>query len=230
MLLSSLTLVFVHGAGGGGWEWEIWRRVAEARACSVIAPDLQADPAGLEQTGLDDYQAQVSKLLESHPDCVLIGASLGGLLVLRERCSVRARIAVNPLVPQSMGGENARAWPDRVEWRRSSLQSSVRSLSDGSGSAALYAHQRWRDESGRVLREAHCCPVLPVPIEPTLIMAAQNDVDVPPAAMRDLADALDADYLSIAKASHLGPLLGNGAAASAALALAWLECRLLEPS
>ena len=40
-------LVFVHGAGGGGWEWAVWARVFAAAGIAVAAPDLRPAAAGL---------------------------------------------------------------------------------------------------------------------------------------------------------------------------------------
>ena len=51
--------VFVHGAGGGGWEWNIWRRVFAASGWHTTAPDLQPVAAGLAATRLDAYAEQV---------------------------------------------------------------------------------------------------------------------------------------------------------------------------
>ena len=37
-------VVLVHGAGGGGWEWDAWARVFAAGDWRVFAPDLQPSP------------------------------------------------------------------------------------------------------------------------------------------------------------------------------------------
>ena len=49
-------VVFVHGAGGGGWEWDAWARVFAAEGWRVFAPDLQPAAEGLAATRLDDYR------------------------------------------------------------------------------------------------------------------------------------------------------------------------------
>ncbi|MBY4597759.1 alpha/beta fold hydrolase, partial [bacterium BD-1] len=73
--------VFVHGAGGGGWEWAAWRRVFAAAGWNALAPDLWPAPAGLAATSLADYAVQVRGWLAAAPrPRVLVGASLGGLL------------------------------------------------------------------------------------------------------------------------------------------------------
>ena len=75
--------LFVHGAGGGGWEWNVWRGVFEAAGFHVEAPDLMPARSDVTATRLQDYQAQVRAALAALPrPRVLVGASLGGLLAL----------------------------------------------------------------------------------------------------------------------------------------------------
>src|SRR6185437_6554618 len=91
------TVVFVHGAGGGGWEWNVWRRVFAANGWHCRAPDLQPAPAGLAATRLCDYVDQVVAAANAagppSPQTVLTGASLGGLLAL----AASAQVAVAAL-------------------------------------------------------------------------------------------------------------------------------------
>ena len=49
--------LFVHGAGGGGWEWNVWRGVFEAAGFHVEAPDLMPVHGDVAATRLQDYQA-----------------------------------------------------------------------------------------------------------------------------------------------------------------------------
>ena len=53
--------LLVHGAGGGGWEWNVWRGVFEAAGIAVAAPDLQPVAAGLATTGFDDYLRELRR-------------------------------------------------------------------------------------------------------------------------------------------------------------------------
>src|SRR6478609_7416496 len=85
------TVVCVHGAGGGGWEWAIWARVFAHRGF-----------AGIEKTSFADYRDQVLEWCRGAGEgAVLVGASLGGLLALAVAHAVRpaALILVNPLPP-----------------------------------------------------------------------------------------------------------------------------------
>ena len=53
------SIVCVHGAGGGGWEYELWRPVFEQAGYPLIAFDLQPAAAGLAATSADDYLRQI---------------------------------------------------------------------------------------------------------------------------------------------------------------------------
>src|SRR5688572_28720195 len=90
--------LMVHGAGGGGWEWNVWARVFAAHGWRVEAPDLQPVAAGLAATRLRDYAAQVAGSLARLPlPRVVVGASLGGLLALRCAADADALVLINPL-------------------------------------------------------------------------------------------------------------------------------------
>ncbi|HEX5124046.1 MAG TPA: alpha/beta fold hydrolase [Rhodanobacteraceae bacterium] len=228
------TVVCVHGAGGGGWEWAIWARVFAQRGFAVIAPDLKPSIAGIEKTSFADYRDQVIEwCLGAGQGAVLMGASLGGLLALSVAHALRpsALILVNPLPP---GGVLARPlhepWPAIVPWARTrSLVSTQRAMPDADDAARLFALRRWRDESGAVLNEARDGIAVDAPRCPTLFLASEDDADMPPAAVRALAVRYSADFRSIPGASHVGPLLGRAAAAVAAEAAAWLAERAAEP-
>lgn len=228
------TVVCVHGAGGGGWEWAIWARVLAHRGFAVIAPDLKPSVAGIEKTSFADYRDQVIEwCLGAGQGAVIAGASLGGLLALSIAQMMRpaALILVNPLPP---AGVLARPlhdpWPAIVPWARArSLASTKRALPDADDAARLFALRRWRDESGAVLNEARDGIAVEAPRCPTLILASEDDADLPPAAVRALAVRFSADFRSIPHASHVGPLLGRTAAKVAAEASDWLAERIMQP-
>ncbi len=235
--------VLVHGAGGGGWEWAVWSRVLQAHGAAVRAPDLRAAGAvadggdgpwrgangavALAATTLDDYVAQVDAEIAVCPEPpVLVGASLGGLLAACVAASrpVRAVVLVNALPPlpwcvdlPPMGGV-----PDVVDWgRRASLASTRRAMPDADDATCEWAWRRWRDESGAVLRAARAGRAVVRPGVPVLMLASGADVDVPPAVTRAWADAWSATLWSLPGSSHVGPLLGRGAAAVAELVVTW---------
>ena len=228
------TVVCVHGAGGGGWEWAIWARVLAQRGFSVIAPDLKPSVAGIGKTSFADYRDQVIEwCLGAGQGAVIAGASLGGLLALSVAPLMRpaALILVNPLPPAGVLARPLHEpWPALVPWARTrSLASTQRAMPDADDAARLFALRRWRDESGAVLNEAREGIAVDAPRCPTLFLASGDDADIPPAAVRSLAVRFAADFRSIPGASHIGPLLGRTAATVAAEASDWLAERLAQP-
>jgi len=225
---SARVAVFVHGAGGGGWEWGIWARCFEAAGWAVVAPDLRASDAGLARTSLHDYSAQVAGWLRASRESgvletVLVGASLGGLLALANAASAQALVLVNPMPPTGLPTDVP--VPEIVPWGRdASLAGTRRALPDADEFAALHAFRRWRDESGLALRQARAGWALPAPACPVLVMGSTDDEDVPPATSRALADSLGAAWLEL-PGSHVGPLLGRQAAEAARMAVEWLNIR-----
>ena len=224
--------LLVHGAGGGGWEWNLWRGVFAAAGYRVEAPDLVPARAGLTATRFGDYQAQVGAALAVLPrPRVLVGASLGGLLALGAAADADAVVLVNPLPPAPWHADMPpRDWPDLVHWRRDArLAGTRRALPDTDEATALFAFRHWRDESGAVLREAQRGVAVARPACPVLCMVSDQDDDVPPAITRAMAEAWGADVLQTLSASHVGPLLGRDATGVAAQAVEWVN-RAVKPS
>ncbi|KFN45660.1 hypothetical protein N787_12370 [Arenimonas metalli CF5-1] len=214
----------MHGAGGGGWEWDAWVRGFAAEGWRVFAPDLQPAVDGLAATRLADYRAQVADWLaraRREADRVaLVGASLGGLLVLLEGATADARVLVNPMPPAGMPAEPS---PAVIPWRqRASVAGTRRAIPEADAAAALFAFPRWRDESGTVMDAARAGFAPPASRAPTLVMASREDADVPFEASAALAAALGAAFLPLA-GSHVAPLLGRDAPAVAAAAAQWLD-------
>ncbi|HEY6984617.1 MAG TPA: alpha/beta hydrolase [Rhodanobacteraceae bacterium] len=221
------TVVCVHGAGGGGWEWGIWARVFSVRGFAVIAPDLMPVAAGIEKTSFAAYRSQVVDWCRgAGQGIVLAGASLGGLLALAATQEIKpaALVLVNPLPPAGVLARPVQPpRPPIVPWARErSLAATRRAMPDADDAARLYALRRWRDESGVVLNEARDGIHVDPPRCPTLLLASELDTDVPTAAARALAVRLSADLRTIPGASHVGPLLGRAAADTAAQAADWL--------
>lgn len=224
---ATFAAVFVHGAGGGGWEWAAWARVFAAHGHALLAPDLRPGPEGLAATSLDDYASQVREWLATARGAapgrgvVLVGASLGGLLALMNRAQADALVLVNPMPPDGSPGPGGAA--DIVPWgREASLAGTRRALPDADDLAALSAFRRWRDESGLVMRQARAgvdCADAP---SPALVMASADDADVPAERSAALALSLGASLLRL-PGSHVGPLLGRQAAAAAGQAVEWLN-------
>lgn len=249
--------VFVHGAGGGGWEWALWARVFAARGWSVLAPDLQPAADGVAATRWGDYREQVRQWCATPPD-LLVGASLGGLLALAVAAAVqpRALVLVNPLPPCGLGradaclhapagacvpagGLSLTSWrahmparepyPAVVPWGSArSLAATRRALPDADDATCLVAFRRWRDEAGAVLNAAMAGIDIAPPRCPVLIVASEKDDDVPAATSRALAQSLAADFQLLHRTSHVGPLLERSAAQSAQRVAEWSESRFTQ--
>ena len=218
-------VVGVHGAGGGGWEWRVWARVFAAAGHPLSAPDLRPAAAGLAATTLADYADQVREWVgaarRAHGRVAVVGASLGGLLAAAVAERDDALVLVNPIPSTGLPGlsesREIRSWG-----RRASLASTRAALPDADPFTALEVWRRWRDESGSVLAAAYAGWPVPAPRGRCLVIASSGDEDVPAAMSSGLAAAWRTDLLRV-PGSHVGPLLGAGAADVAAAALAWLN-------
>jgi pimeloyl-ACP methyl ester carboxylesterase len=220
--------LLLHGAGGGGWEWNTWRDVFEASGLETLAPDLQPAPAGLADTALDDYLRQARDALLALPrPRAVIGASLGGLLAMACAGEADALVLVNPLPPLPWAARlPARDWADVVPWSRQARLASTRhALPDSDDATALFAYRHWRDESGAVLRVAHQGIEVARPACPVLCIVSEQDEDVPPGVIRAIANEWNADLIGAPSPSHVGPLLGRCAPATAVQAVTWLSAR-----
>lgn len=220
---SQPSVLMIHGAGGGGWEWTIWARVFAAAGWCVRAPDLEPADGGIAATRWEDYIDQVRHWGQPAPDA-LIGASLGGLLALCAGLAPRALVLVNPLPPQGLA--RAAPYPAVVPWgRERSLDGTRRAIPDADPAACLSAFRRWRDESGAVLNRAVAGVAAPRPACPVLVLASAQDGDVPASTSLALAREWAADVIELPGASHVGPLLGRAAPETANQVAAWLRRR-----
>ena len=224
-------VLMIHGAGGGGWEWNVWRGVFEAADFAVAAPDLMPADGGIAATRFEDYAAQVARVAGEGD--VLVGASLGGLLALACAPALRpaALVLVNALPPAPWHSmlPAREAYPALIPWGSdASLAGTRKAMPDADDAACLYAFRRWRDESGAVMNAARGGVVVERPACPVLVFASELDVDVPAAASAALADAYGASLIRVLGASHVGPLLGRSAATSATQAIAWLRSTIGE--
>ena len=211
--------LFIHGAGGGGWEWNIWRRAFALAGWRTHAPDLMPAAGGLAQTRFDDYVDAMCATARAFARPVLVGASLGGLVAMRVAHDVDAGalVLVNPVPPAGFADPpatpEARAivpWGSARSWR-----GTVDALPDADAAARLFAFRRWRDDSGAVLRHARAGVEVARPACPVLVVASGRDDEVPFAASIALAHAWSAVLVELPDASHVGPLFGRSAYAVA---------------
>ncbi|MCB1560226.1 MAG: alpha/beta fold hydrolase [Xanthomonadales bacterium] len=222
------SVLMIHGAGGGGWEWNVWRRVFEAAGYQVYAPDLEPAAGGLTATTFNHYREQLSRTVQGEAEPVLVGASLGGLLALSlaNEVSARALVLLNPVPPSPLHERllTRDPYPPIIPWGcDASIASTRRAMPDADDAARLYAFRRWRDESGAVLNAARAGIAVAQPACPVQIQVSLADTDVPAEVSLVLGTILDANLVRLHETSHVGPLLGRQAARCAGLAVAWLN-------
>lgn len=227
-----LRALCIHGAGAGGWEWAVWRRVLAARGIDVLAPNLVPASEGLVATRFTDYRQQLIEAAhaaasESETPLILIGASLGGLLALSTAHELQAAalIVINPMPPSGViSSPLGKPYPAIVPWgSERSIDGTHRSLPDADDATCLHVFRLWRDESGLALEQARLGVSIEWPRCPVLVMASELDDDVPLVVSRALATRCGADFERLPGASHAGPLLGTRASQFAERAVAWLD-------
>lgn len=225
--MSKASVLFIHGAGGGGWEWNIWTRIFQAHGFDVHAPDCLPSPTGLAKTTLQDYQQQMQQHLSAmNSPKIIIGASLGGLLALMNADQADAMVLINPMPPAPFHLQMPaqEKYPDIIPWQsRASLQSTRRALFDCDNMTCHYAFRHWRDESGAVMSAAMAGIAIVQPVCRLLVMASEQDQDVPFSLSKTLADNLNVSFINLPTSSHVGPLLGRNAMRCALQAVAFLN-------
>ncbi len=222
-------IVFVHGAGGGPWEWRFWREIFDRNDWRVSAVQLSPATFGLAETSFDTYLKQLVTLLEGSParSPVLIGASMGGLLALKAASSVRASalVLVNSVPPLGNPHWPPRkvVFPDIITWgSRNTSDSTQRAMPDADDETVSWVSRQWRDESGLVMREMYAGLACDIPDAPCLVVLGGNDEEVPAEAGAALAQQLNADLLRFDGVSHIGALLGARAPLIAEMVCTWL--------
>ena len=229
--MTSTDVLLVHGAGGGSWEWQIWQRVLAAKGFKTHALTLQPHPgddvaSGFEHTTFDSYLRQVHQALEQSKAKIIIGASLGGLLAAETAAFAgpKALVLVAP-IPKIGMGKPAPTEPKR--WAASAdLANTMRALPDADAASVFFAHQNWRDESHHVLAAAYAGRNFDDFSGASLMLLAQNELDLSNAELRRWAGSAAMDVLQIEGASHAGLLLGRHASVAAEAAVHWLCQRL----
>ncbi len=219
-------VVCIHGAGGGGWEYDRWQPILVAAGYTVIAPDLQPAATGLADTDFDDYLAQVQAWLPTDGALILVGASMGGILALKLAAAVEptALVLINSVPPAGVGPVRAgRSYPPIVEWANGPLAETRAALFDSDEATTRWAWSRWRNESGAVLNATAAGIVVAPPTCPTLVVLGEQDTDIPHQTGLTLAAWAGADVQLYHGMSHVGPLLGQRAPAVAQMVVTWTQ-------
>ncbi|MEZ4732948.1 MAG: alpha/beta hydrolase [Caldilineaceae bacterium] len=224
----STSVVCIHGAGGGGWEYAHWQPIFTAAGYAFTAHDLQPVQAGLAATRFADYLRQVQGWLPPQAPVILVGASMGGILALKVAEAIKpiALVLVNSVPPTGVGAPRTRkAYPPVIRWANGSLAETQDALFDSDEATIQWAWPRWRDESGAVLQEIAAGIAVQPPPCPTLAVLSEQDTDVPYQTGLPLATWAGADVLLYHGMSHVGPLLSRRAPEVAQMVIAWCRQR-----
>ena len=229
--MSLPTIVFVHGAGGGAWEWEFWQAVFEERGWQTLSGDLMPNSRGVEFTQVDDYVEQIIDWIhqvQGDVPPIVVGASMAGPLLLKaiETQPVSAAVLVNSVPVEGVDGwPQAKVdFPDVIPWAAKGLaERSLEKMVDYEASIAALVDQSWRDESGSVLNALYLGIAVKQPTCPLLVITGSEDQDIPSELGANLAHYLAADLMTFRNVSHLGVLLGHRAELVANVVCEWVE-------
>jgi pimeloyl-ACP methyl ester carboxylesterase len=227
------TVVMIHGAGGGGWEYDKWKPTFQRAGWVVIAKDLLPTKGKYEQTQFQDYVNQVVASAPKTGKLIYIGASMGGILALKanEKRPADAVILINSVAPKGVASMKiGEPLPSVVRWANGPLKDTEDSMPDSDRKTILWAWKLWRNESGAVMNAIRAGIEARKPKCPTLVMIGENDTDVSPEKSRLLAKWAGADVETYRGMSHVGPLLSTAAEHVANDALVWLANRLRNKS
>lgn len=225
------TAIMVHGAGGGGWEYEYWAKEFRAKGWKVVARDLVPSAKGLGKTTFEDYLGQIEAWgKNAKRPLVLVGASMGGALALKASKKLKpdSLILINSVLPKGITKpEQTKPYPPIIKWANGPLKDTEDAMPDSDRKTILWAWKKWRDESGGVLNELKKGILTVKPRCPILVMISEKDTDIPPAGSEKLAEYLKADKIRLPNTSHVGPLMGKRAKETANLALDWIHLKLM---
>ncbi len=219
--------IFVHGAGGGGWQWQIWARVLATHGLTPVLLTLK-QRKDVGSTRLADYRDQLQALIVgAYSNCVVIGASMGGALALDVPGGdqLAARIAINPPLDTNILSQKYSQKSGIKPWSKGLTRSTWQSLQSDFFSRQ-YAHARWRDESNAVLYDLAHWQLDSRPDQPSLILHGANDSGCPMNAVQDLQMRFFCDALLVPEAGHLEPVLGAQALVCARRVAGWIDARI----
>ena len=223
------TVVLIHGAGGGAWEYDAWKPVLTAAGFRVVARDLMPASGGLARTTFEDYLTQVRDACRGAGHVVLIGASMGGTLAMKaaEEVHPSALVLVNSVPPAGVSpGRNPRErYPQVVRWANGPISETRTAMLDSDEATIQKAWRNWRDESGAVMNALTDRIPVRKPVCPTLVVIGERDTDVQPATGMAIAAWAGADIHRYQGMSHVGPLLSRRAPEVATGVATWLRAR-----
>jgi pimeloyl-ACP methyl ester carboxylesterase len=102
-------LVFIHGWWGGAWVWDRYLSFFGARGYHCYALNLRGNHGSrpvsdLGKVSFDDHLSDVREVIEMLDKPIVIGHSVGGLLVLKlaEQVELPAFVAIVPAAPRGI--------------------------------------------------------------------------------------------------------------------------------
>jgi pimeloyl-ACP methyl ester carboxylesterase len=222
--------VLLHGAGGGAWEWNRWVRLLKAQGRVVHVPDFSrhcvANALG-DGNAFSRLRTDVLDRLRLGSGCVLVGASLGGLLAaaIADTLQARALVLVNPALPDGSAQPRHRSgvMHDNRPWGlRANVSSTRAAVPELHPLDVLKVFRRWSDCSQRLLHEIGEGIDVPRPSMPCLLLCSHADAEMRADDVRRLAETWSTQ-LQWLRGSHVGPVLGAEAAVAVAQTFAWLR-------
>jgi pimeloyl-ACP methyl ester carboxylesterase len=102
-------LVFIHGWWGGAWVWDRYLSFFEARGYHCYALNLRGNHGSrpvsdLGKVSFNDHLTDVREVIDMLDKPIVIGHSVGGLLVLKlaEQTELPAFVAIAPAAPRGI--------------------------------------------------------------------------------------------------------------------------------
>ena len=233
---SGAPILFVHGASHAAWCWMPWMEQVAAAGRPAFAVSLTghgASPGSLVRSTVETYVEDVVRTaagLASRP--VLVGHSLGGLVVQKAiaRYPARSAVLVAPIPARPGIGTLAmiaRRHPGDLV--RISLGGSLPMRPDYLFAAAGQEEsERWSAMCGRESPIAqfqvllHSPPALPRGNLPILVIGSPDDALIPIGDVRDTASRYGAELLEFPGIGH-DLMLDEGGEEVADAMLGWLD-------
>lgn len=235
-----LIAICIHGAGGGAWEYDLWKDSMTESSIRLIAVHLiPKDGDDYETTHFEDYVQQIIEMSmqfdRKKSKLFLVGASMGGTLIAKAAETIKPSgmifvcTTIPKLIPGALhpvGGDNE-SYPPRVCWARKPGQETVDAIPDATLDIAAWAAANWRDESGCVLNSiaagVDCDIDLLKTIKICVVVPMEDDSISPDKQLQFAHEVSARDVFQYPGMSHAGPLLSNSARQVALDVANWIK-------
>lgn len=218
------SILFVHGMWCGAWVWRNYLQFFSALGYACYALNLRGHhPSrpvpGIGKVSLSEYLTDVREVALALGDPILVGHSMGGLLVqkLTETAAPAAVVAITPAPPRGIFAlRTARllravATHGREMVLRRSLMLDQReaawlALNGFSALEQARIYACFVPESGRAAFEMVCLGLKVNQARlrcPMLVVGARNDNMTPVQVVRKVAKKYRADYREYARSAHM---------------------------